>query len=126
MPRNAPSMMVAMIAAARRTIIVAYRSKFGRIGFAMVAALDRIDVLVTDAEPPEKLAKASQTRRHDGYWRGLRRQAQDANSRRIRSVSVPMAGTAGTIFSASSRAAGRGISIVLPPGKAIVMRRRAG
>lgn len=52
------TMMAAMIAAARRTIIVADMSKFGRIGFAMVAALDRIDVLVTDATPPEELGKA--------------------------------------------------------------------
>jgi len=52
------TMMAAMISAARRTIIVADSSKFGRLAFAMVTSLDRIDVLVTDAEPPTELKES--------------------------------------------------------------------
>jgi DeoR family glycerol-3-phosphate regulon repressor/DeoR family fructose operon transcriptional repressor len=51
-------MMAAMIAAARRTIVIADSTKFGRIGFAVVAPLDKVDVLVTDTEPSGKLRDA--------------------------------------------------------------------
>lgn len=51
-------MIAAMIAAARRTIVIANSTKFGRTGFAIVAPLDQIDVLVTDAEPSGKLREA--------------------------------------------------------------------
>ena len=52
------TMIAAMIAAARRTIVIADLAKFGRTGFAVVAPLDQIDVLVTDAEPSGKLRDA--------------------------------------------------------------------
>jgi DeoR family glycerol-3-phosphate regulon repressor/DeoR family fructose operon transcriptional repressor len=52
------TMMSAMIAAARRTIVIADRSKLGRLGFAIVAPLDQLDVVVTDQEPPRELAVA--------------------------------------------------------------------
>jgi DeoR family glycerol-3-phosphate regulon repressor/DeoR family fructose operon transcriptional repressor len=52
------SMIAAMIAAARRTIVIADSTKFGRTGFAVIAPLDKIDVLVTDAEPSGKLREA--------------------------------------------------------------------
>jgi DeoR family glycerol-3-phosphate regulon repressor/DeoR family fructose operon transcriptional repressor len=52
------SMIAAMIAAARRTIVIADSAKFGRTGFAVIAPLDKIDVLVTDAEPSGKLREA--------------------------------------------------------------------
>jgi len=52
------TMIAAMIAAARRTIVIADSAKFGRTGFAVVAPLDQIDVLVTDAEPSGKLRDA--------------------------------------------------------------------
>jgi DeoR/GlpR family transcriptional regulator of sugar metabolism len=55
------SMMLQMIAASRRTIIVADSSKFGRRAFAEVVALHQIDVLVTDAQPPEDLSAALET-----------------------------------------------------------------
>ena len=49
------TMMAAMISAARRTIVIADRTKFGRLGFAVVAPLDKVDVLVTDEDPPIEL-----------------------------------------------------------------------
>jgi DeoR family glycerol-3-phosphate regulon repressor/DeoR family fructose operon transcriptional repressor len=52
------TMMAAMIAAARRTIVIADSTKFGRTGFAVVAPLDQVDVLVTDSEPSGKLRDA--------------------------------------------------------------------
>jgi DeoR/GlpR family transcriptional regulator of sugar metabolism len=51
-------MMLQMIAAARRTIIVADSSKFGHRAFAEVALLPQIDVLVTEAQPPEEISTA--------------------------------------------------------------------
>jgi DeoR family glycerol-3-phosphate regulon repressor/DeoR family fructose operon transcriptional repressor len=51
-------MMAGMIAAARRTIIVADSSKFGHHAFAKVVSLERIAVLVTDARPPADLTQA--------------------------------------------------------------------
>ena len=47
-----------MIAVARRTIVLADRSKFNVKAFANVVGLDRIDHLVTDGEPPPELAAA--------------------------------------------------------------------
>jgi len=55
------TMMAAMIAAARRTIVIADSTKFGRLGFAVVAPLDQLDVLVTDAEPANELKIALET-----------------------------------------------------------------
>jgi DeoR/GlpR family transcriptional regulator of sugar metabolism len=52
------TMIAAMIAAARRTIVIADSAKFGRTGFAVVAPLDQVDVLVTDVEPSGKLKEA--------------------------------------------------------------------
>jgi DeoR/GlpR family transcriptional regulator of sugar metabolism len=52
------AMMAAMIAAARRTIVLADASKFGHNAFAHVGPLARAHVLVTDAEPPPELARA--------------------------------------------------------------------
>ncbi len=51
-------MMAAMIAAARRTVVVADASKFGERSFAHIVPLDRIQVLVTDAEPASDLREA--------------------------------------------------------------------
>ena len=51
-------MMASMIAAARRAIVIADKTKFGRLGFAVVAPLDQLDVLVTDEEPPRELKDA--------------------------------------------------------------------
>jgi len=58
-------MMSGMIAAARRTIIVADSSKFGHHAFAKVVPLDKIHVLVTDARPPDDLAQALEAARVD-------------------------------------------------------------
>ena len=52
------TMIAAMIAAARRTIVLADASKFGKRVFAHIAPLDRIEILVTDEEPPEDLREA--------------------------------------------------------------------
>jgi len=52
------TMIAAMIAAARRTIVIADSAKFGRTGFAVVAPLDQIDVLVTEVEPSGRLKEA--------------------------------------------------------------------
>jgi len=40
----------ALIASARRVIVVADHTKWGVIGLSTIAALDQVDVLVTDAE----------------------------------------------------------------------------
>ena len=52
------SMILAMICAARRTIVLADASKFGHSSFAHIAPLTRIEVLVTDEPPPADLAQA--------------------------------------------------------------------
>ena len=52
------NMMLQMVATSRRTIIVADSSKFGHRAFAEVVLLNQIDVLVTDAQPPEDLSAA--------------------------------------------------------------------
>lgn len=51
----------ALIAAARRIIVVADHSKWGIIGLSTIATLDQVDVLVTDAElDPEARRAVSQ------------------------------------------------------------------
>ncbi len=45
----------AAIAAARRCIVVADSSKFGKVAFAKVCSLDEVDILVTDAGVEEHL-----------------------------------------------------------------------
>jgi len=47
-----------MIAAARRTIVVADASKFGQRSFAHICPFANVDILVTDREPPCDLAEA--------------------------------------------------------------------
>jgi DeoR/GlpR family transcriptional regulator of sugar metabolism len=47
-----------MIAAARRTIVVADATKFGYDAFAQIASSNAIDILVTDSPPPADLGKA--------------------------------------------------------------------
>jgi DeoR/GlpR family transcriptional regulator of sugar metabolism len=51
-------MLAEMISSAERTIILADATKFGRNAFGHIASLTAIDILVTDAPPPEDLAKA--------------------------------------------------------------------
>jgi DeoR/GlpR family transcriptional regulator of sugar metabolism len=51
-------MTAAMIVAARRTIVLADSTKFEQKLLGHVATLGQIDILVTEAEPPEKIAKA--------------------------------------------------------------------
>ena len=48
-------MAAAMLAACRRVIVLADATKFGRNAFAPIAPLERVHVLVTDAEPPLEL-----------------------------------------------------------------------
>jgi DeoR family transcriptional regulator, fructose operon transcriptional repressor len=52
------SMILAMINAARRTIVLADATKFGHSSFANIAPLGRIQILVTDQAPPSDLARA--------------------------------------------------------------------
>lgn len=52
------AMILAMICSSRRTIVVADASKFGHNSFAHIAPLGRIQVLVTDEQPPSDLARA--------------------------------------------------------------------
>ena len=47
-----------MIAAARRTIVVADSSKFANKSFARIGPLASMQVLITDKEPPDDLAHA--------------------------------------------------------------------
>ena len=46
-----------MIAAAQKTIVLADSSKFGRRGFAKIADIDAIDVIITDAGVSPKVVK---------------------------------------------------------------------
>lgn len=46
-----------MIAAAQKTIVLADSSKFGRRGFARIADIDAVDIIVTDAGISPKIAK---------------------------------------------------------------------
>jgi DeoR/GlpR family transcriptional regulator of sugar metabolism len=50
------SMMAAMMAACRRTIVLADASKFGHNAFAHIAPLHRMHILVSDTDPPDDLA----------------------------------------------------------------------
>lgn len=52
------AMITAMLAAAKRAIVLADASKFGHSSFAHIAPLDRMHVLVTDAPPPPDLTAA--------------------------------------------------------------------
>jgi len=52
------SMFAQMIAAARRTIVIADATKFGYNAFAQIAHLNTIDILVTDSSPPADLNEA--------------------------------------------------------------------
>jgi DeoR/GlpR family transcriptional regulator of sugar metabolism len=52
------SMIASMMAAARRTIVLADSSKLGKHSFAKIAGLAAMQILVTDAEPAEELAAA--------------------------------------------------------------------
>jgi DeoR/GlpR family transcriptional regulator of sugar metabolism len=52
------SMIASMMAAARRTIVLADSSKLGKHSFAQIAGLAAMQILVTDAEPAEELAAA--------------------------------------------------------------------
>jgi DeoR/GlpR family transcriptional regulator of sugar metabolism len=49
------TMTASMIAVARRTIVLADSGQFNYSLLARIATLDRIDILVTDAEPPKEL-----------------------------------------------------------------------
>jgi len=48
-------MTVSMIAAARRTIVLADSAKFNHKLLGHIASLEQIDILVADAEPPREL-----------------------------------------------------------------------
>jgi DeoR family transcriptional regulator, fructose operon transcriptional repressor len=52
------AMTASMIAVARRTIVLADSAQFNHRLLARIATLDRIDILVTDAEPPKDLFAA--------------------------------------------------------------------
>lgn len=52
------TMTANMIAHARRTVVLADSSKFGRRLLGHIASLDKIDILVTDAVPPKDLFRA--------------------------------------------------------------------
>ncbi|HMO57820.1 MAG TPA: DeoR/GlpR family DNA-binding transcription regulator [Roseiflexaceae bacterium] len=56
-PLNAACLEL-MIEHAAATMVVADHSKFGRVAFARLAALDVIDILVTDVPPPADIAEA--------------------------------------------------------------------
>ena len=49
------TMTASMIAAARRTIVLADSAKFNHKLLGHIATLEQIDILVTDAEPPREL-----------------------------------------------------------------------
>jgi DeoR/GlpR family transcriptional regulator of sugar metabolism len=49
------TMTASMIAAARRTIVLADSTKFNHKLLGHIAALEQVDILVTDAEPPSEL-----------------------------------------------------------------------
>ena len=48
-------MTASMIAAARRTIVLADFAKFNHKLLGHIASLEQIDILATDAEPPREL-----------------------------------------------------------------------
>ena len=47
-----------MIAAARRTIVLADSTKFNHKLLGQIASLEQVDILVTEAEPPRDLFRA--------------------------------------------------------------------
>lgn len=49
------SLNQAMIEAARRVIVLADSTKFGRRGFGRICGLERVDTIITDKAAPEKL-----------------------------------------------------------------------
>src|SRR3984893_11793161 len=51
------TMTASMIAAARRTIVLADSTKFNHKLLGHIAALGQVDILVTDAEPPNELCR---------------------------------------------------------------------
>jgi DeoR family transcriptional regulator, aga operon transcriptional repressor len=55
-PRNAVAMEI-MIEHALRVVVVADHTKFGQVGFARLAGLEAVDVLVTDQPPPEEFRR---------------------------------------------------------------------
>ena len=56
-------MTASMIAAARRTIVLADSAQFNHQLLGHIASLDQIDILVTDAEPPKDLFAALESTR---------------------------------------------------------------
>ncbi|HKM59042.1 MAG TPA: hypothetical protein VJX28_09850, partial [Chthoniobacterales bacterium] len=52
------TMTASMIDRARRTIVLADSTKFGRRLLGHIASLDKVDILVTDAAPPRELFRA--------------------------------------------------------------------
>jgi len=48
----------AIVAAGRRVAVLADSSKLGEASLVRFAALEQLDVLLTDAQPPEALAAA--------------------------------------------------------------------
>jgi DeoR/GlpR family transcriptional regulator of sugar metabolism len=52
------TMITAMMASARRVIVLADAAKFGATVLAHIAPLQRVHLLVTDAHPPPDLATA--------------------------------------------------------------------
>ena len=48
----------ALIKAAKRVVVVADHSKWGIVGLATIATLDKVDTLVTDAELDERVRRA--------------------------------------------------------------------
>jgi DeoR/GlpR family transcriptional regulator of sugar metabolism len=52
------AMTASMIAAARRTIVLADSTKFDQKLLGHIASLGQIDILITDANPPEKISQA--------------------------------------------------------------------
>jgi DeoR/GlpR family transcriptional regulator of sugar metabolism len=52
------AMMISMVNAARRVIVLADSTKLNRSVFAHIVALDQVNILVTNAPPPDELASA--------------------------------------------------------------------
>ena len=75
-------MTASMIAAVRRTIVLADSAKFNHKLLGHIASLESIDILVTDAEPPKELFRALKAARltntrlmaavySTGFWRSV-------------------------------------------------------
>ena len=56
------TMTASMIAAARRTIVLADSAKFDHQLLGHIASLEQVDILVTDAAPPAELLRALEER----------------------------------------------------------------